>query len=338
MKKAIVQVADTGPLDSLELMLRSAGYQCYLPSPLLKKELRDIGCDTVLDIHDLVKGMGYELPAMRFPSADLADMDDCDLFVDIKAQRSYDKLCQRWPRLHNRTLWYRINGGQPEHVIKADGYDCGDEANPPCPVLTPNLWYRDVPHSYACWPPFVRFDDYRSQYRRPAQHFETPVCLLHNARGWGYQDLIKEAMPKLGIRCYGDGSPSGLVNHKEVPSMLSRAIAMVHFKSSDAPGYALYEALAAACPVIVPRRLIWRNRMEELFIDGETCLVFDRETHDSLSQEDVRQCMIEINAALHRLNRPEENKRIGENGYRQLQKLMWTDVEGFSEFMRRYFP
>lgn len=31
MKTAILQVADTGPLESLVVMLRSVGYECFLP-------------------------------------------------------------------------------------------------------------------------------------------------------------------------------------------------------------------------------------------------------------------------------------------------------------------
>ena len=50
VKLAILQCCDTGPLESLVVMLRSAGIKCALPSEALKRQLRDLGCDTVLDI------------------------------------------------------------------------------------------------------------------------------------------------------------------------------------------------------------------------------------------------------------------------------------------------
>ena len=100
---------------------------------------------------------------------------------------------------------------------------------------------------------------------------------------------------------------------------------MVHLKSSDAPGYALYEALAAACPLIVSRRLIWRNRMQDLFTPGKTCLVFDRETHEGLSPKDVEECTNEIREGLVSLSNHEYNRLIGEAGRKRLREVMWNE-------------
>lgn len=394
-KTAILQVADSGPLESLVLMLRSIGYQCFIPNNYLKHRLRGIGCDTVLDIDGLVRGWGYEPP---FPMQEVGPewMERTDLYVDIKAHRNGPLVWREWPSLQKKTLWYRINGGKPEHVIRykacelcwdkefVNTYeaiggvkddclqcqgagrviteDCGDEVNPPCPVLTPNQWYKDEwfgrpsdnppdwcgaeGRAYTCWPPFHQFSRYFDSYGRvrgtPEDPYEDPICLIHNLVGWGYRDLVS-SMSALNVKCYGAGSPDGLIPHSVVPHTLSRAVAYVHLKSSDAPGYALYEALAAACPVICTRRLIWRCRMQDLLIPGKTCLVFDRETHDGLTEEDARQCTAEVAAHLALLRSdPDENRRIGMNGYQRLREVMWSaekkeNVESLQEFFGRNF-
>lgn len=360
-KLAILQVADTGPLESLVVMLQSAGYTCALPNDKLKRQLRDIGCDTVLDIESLVRGMGYEQP-FALSEVGPESMNDAALYVDIKAHRNGPKVVSKWPKLEKRILWYRINGGKPEHVIKSDGTDCGDEVNPICPILTPNRWYADkvvettteansewkthapapwLGKAYSCWPPFYRFSDYFDSHAREYYKAEDPICLIHNLQGWGYGALI-DNMRNFGVKCYGAGSPDGLINHAEIPRKLSTALAMVHLKSSDAPGYALYEGLAAACPLVVTRRLVWRNRMEDLFIPNETCLVFDRETHDHLSEEDVASCTLEVHQHLSTLSDTKENRRIGLAGYEKLKQIMWSDkraedVESLREFLDRHF-
>lgn len=361
MKKAILNIADTGPLESLVIMLRSVGYECFIPNKSLRSGLRSLGLDLVLDIDDLVNGMGYERP-MTLPEAGLAQCDTADLFVDVKAHRNYSKIVGGFPSLASKVLWYRINGGQPEHVIKSDGTDCGDEANPPCPILTPNLWYKyewegedkkvgqttltevsPVPwkgRAYSCYPPFYRFDEYYPINKRVPS--TAPICLVHNLRGWGYGALI-DNMRSLGVKCYGDGSPDGLVPHSQIPQMLSTALCMVHLKSSDAPGYALYEALAAACPIVCTRRLIWRNRMQDLLIPGNTCWTFDRETHDGLSKEDISQCTAEVEHHLDHLKSfPENAHELGMAGRERLKSLMWSenkpeDVASLADFFERNF-
>lgn len=408
MKKAILQVADTGPLESLVIMLKEAGYDCFLPDEQLRRQLRTWGLDTVLDIEGLVRGWGYEEPR-PLPFARFDDLFRADLYVDVKAHRNGPRLWRHVPTLKDKTLWYRINGGKPEHVIKGGatctrcdglgkvvegfegaipcyrgtdnlrtvywcaacngvgkigGEDCGDEVDPPCPVLTPNMWYkaktfdemstnRDevkgcpiappfADKAYSCWPPFARIGDHLHPREKMSRNstWGNPICLVHNLEGWGYGRLI-EAARSLGVRCHGAGSPDGLVNHREVPTLLSRCLCMVHLKSSDAPGYALLEALESACPVVCTRRLIWRNRMEELLIPGETCLAFDRETHDALSDEDVRSCTEELKHHLTQLADLEVNRQIGEAGRRKLLELMWTkerDGAGFKAWMEKMFP
>ncbi len=344
-KTAILQVADTGPLESLVVMLRSVGIECLLPGNDVKQELRKIGCDTVLDVESLVKNMGYPRPIVETGTATLADMDRRDvLFVDVKGVRSHPKIVKRWKHLENRVLWYRINGGPPEHVIKADGFDCGDEVNPPCPVLTPNQWYADKwfgrpsddppdwcaidGRAYTCWPPFVRFGDMRRkrwhEYAPPDDLPRDAVCLIHNLHGWGYGDMINRIKP-LGVRCFGDRSPDGLVPNHDVPNLLALALANVHLKCSDAPGYAIYETLAAACPLICTQRLIDRCRMQELLIPGKTCLTFDHVQGRDMIGDEFDVAAEEIKGHLERLRDPKESRRIGEAGRNRLNVLQWCD-------------
>lgn len=359
MKTAILQVADCGPLESLVVMLRAAGYRCLLPSEGLRTKLRELG-GLVLSPRDLERGMGYDppFPEDPLPLAGEEDLRRCDLFVDVKAHQTYLRLVAHWPSLRDRVLWYRINGGKPEHVTKRDEQgrvveDHGDEVDPPCPVLTPNQWYgiassserSDPNRFYVCWPPFVRFGDYGFP-RGAAQEsgrttYEPPLCLIHNLTGWGYGALVDRFRKELGLRCYGRGSPNGLLSHQEVPRRLAATLATVHLKSSDAPGYALYESLAAACPVVCTRRLIWRCRMEDLLIPGETCLVFDRETHEGLTAADVEACTAEVAEHLSRLAEPGYNRRVGEAGRTRLRELMWRedrDGPGLREWLGRVFP
>lgn len=383
MATAILQVADTGPLESLVVMLRSVGIHCTMPSDALKHKLRELGCDTVLNVEDLVRGMGYERP-LPLPESGIADMARHDvLYVDVKAHRNGTKVWSKWPNLQERTLWYRINGGKPEHVINQRG-DHGNEVDPPCPILTPNMWYATdridqlnelnlanvclngvhakeatvIQHhteqapwhgrAYACWPPFHRFNDYVPNHRPElgksawSTRYTPPICLIHNFEGWGY-GALRPMMDKLGIACYGVGSPRGLIPHNRIGHHLSQTLAMVHLKSSDAPGYAIYECLAAACPLICTRRLIWRCRMQDLLIPGKTCLVFDRETHEPLSSEDVVNCEREVGEHLRALHNAEYSHQIGEAGRQRLLELMWSDknkehVSSLRDFMRTNFP
>jgi hypothetical protein len=350
--KAILQVADTGPLESLVAMLQAVGVECYTLSNSLKKELRSIGCDTVLDIEGLVRGWGYDQP-MALPVAGLADMARADVcYFDVKAHRNGPKVLKRWPSLANRIVWYRINGGKPEHVINNRG-DHGDEINPGCPVLTPNQWYGTKmflgdghdgpitahPQAYTCWPPFVRFDDYLAPRE---SSYAPPICLIHNLTGWGYSAVIDLFRQEIGVRCYGASSPDGLLQHQEIRLLLQKTIAMVHLKSNDAPGYAIYECLAAGCPLICTQRMIWRCKMEVLLEPGVTCLTFDHnEHHRPLDDRDVSLCCQEVKGHLKTLSDPGYNQTIGLAGRERLKSLMWRadrDGQSLKEFLGRAFP
>lgn len=359
-----------------------------------------------------------------FPEAGLSHLEQRDvLYFDVKAHRNGPKIWKRYKSLQSRTCWYRINGGKPEHVYKPCGrcfgagqirvnkdgveaheplrytdqlvpcpsckggkeFDHGNELDPPCPILTPNQWYKDrcllepmcrschddkpieqcpacyygdnigcsfdekeCPQwschnartpAYVCWPPFLRESSYYPKHNRYST-YDPPVCLIHNINGWGYGALVEPFRSMFSLRCFGTGSPDGLIDHTLVPKLLATSIAMIHLKSSDAPGYAIYESLAAACPVICTRRLIWRCQMQDLLIPNETCLVFDRETHDPLTDEDVAACLSEVSSHLLALSSSSENARIGLAGRDQFLKTMWSkgrDLTNFKSWLRRTF-
>jgi hypothetical protein len=351
MKTAILQVADTGPLESLVVMLEYAGYKCYIVGTALRKHLHTLGCDSVYSNDSMVLEGSYDKP-FPIPYAPIQMMGTADLYVDVKAQRNGKKVWKRWPNLKNKTLWYRINGGEPANIPDKGGKRYGNEIDLPCPIVTPNLWYAtDGPWSdkaYAMWPKFVRFDDY--YHGRPASlnRYSDPICLVHNFKGWGYH-VMQSGMQELGVKIYGQHSPEGMIYHKELPDVLSKSIAMVHLKNNDAPGYALYEALAAGCPLIVSQRLIVKNLMQDMFIDGETCLVFDTmddvsKVHHSHTEEEITRSVKQVAAHLETLKDPDENIRIGFAGHNMLKKLMWnekrrpkSDGDSFKQFMERMY-
>jgi glycosyltransferase involved in cell wall biosynthesis len=375
-KIAMLQVADAGPLESLVYMLRECGYDCVIPDDRLRRILRDdLRMDNVHDPKDMTRGMGYD--PVHVPTAGPHLMESCDLYVDVKAQRCHDKVVARWPRLQGKILWYRINGSSPEHVVRyaADGSgrvqeDCGNEVDVPCPVLTPDLWYRLDPSrdcdergrhfsellapssplreggadwagmAYPCWPPFVRAGEYATPRVNDSIGYEAPVCLVHNARGWGYERLFPH-LQKMGVRILGAGSPDGLVRHSDVPRLLSRALCLVHPKSSDAPGYALYEALAAACPVVCPGRMVWRCAMHDLYKSGETCLTFDdRDSHDELTPAQAQEDADAIGRHIAALMDRNYNRRVGEAGRSRLRPVSWAqdrDGDALRAWMRRHF-
>lgn len=342
---AIMQCADTGPVESLALMLESVGLEPRLPDGRLRDRLVGLGCDTVCDPAGLVAGMGYQPLSIREASID--DLKDAAVFFDVKAHRNGPKIWPTWPELKDKTVWYRINGGKPEVTERG-----GDEINIPCPIITPNLWYGCDPlgidlgdkadsrfhghawggQAYAMWPPFVRAGDFYNQVR--ADEFEPPVCLIHNVGGWGYGDCVPKVR-ELGVRCFGShGSPDGLVNHRDVAGLLAKAICMVHLKSNDCPGYALYEAICAGCPCVIPRRLIRRMKMQELFVPDLTCLVWDREGTDDYGRggHDIDECAEEIGRCIERLKDQDFNRQIAMNARKRLDVLMWNPRRHGLEF------
>jgi len=90
----------------------------------------------------------------------------------------------------------------------------------------------------------------------------------------GYGEIVDRCTENLNVKCFGKGSPHGQIRHSEVPYKVATGKALVHLKSVDCPGWALYEALLGGCPVITGRFLNSRMLAYELLEHDKTCLEF----------------------------------------------------------------
>lgn len=352
VRTAICQVGHPGALDSLVLMFKAVGWRVRVPGDHLRNQMRLQGCDTIVNADSLSRGWGGSLATGPHEVATIADMTDpFAIVIDTKAHRNGPKLWSRWSSLQTRTLWYRINGGRP-CIVESKG----NELEPPCPVLTPDQWYRpDKPlngtipqstldKSYSFWPPYARWSDH---WRPRKTTYTPPVCLVHGLNGWGYGEVGEELRKSIGLKCHGGyGSPDTMLRMDLVPEALSQAICLVHLKSQDCPGYSLYEALASGCPVVVSRMLIEWCKMSDLFIEGETCLCYDKGMVDTpAGYEPIDQvgCVNEIKKCVGELKDPVLNRKIGEAGRAMLRKLMWSSqahssTQSLTDFLNRMFP
>lgn len=328
IRRAIINCPDTGPLESLVEMLHSVGIVCAIPSGDLLRFLRRIGCSNIITIDTLVENWGYRRPNLAgidmLGQSSLDRNDGSTVLIDLKAHVNAPRIVDEFPRMKNRIIWYRINGAKPEPGI---------ESSPPVPIMTPNQWYRDAEFQSSTgvpnlvfWPPFVGASRYNPSNARA--RIDPPVCLLHNAAGWGYGKLMERLRNnprhEYRLRVYGRGSPDGLIPNSDVPRFLAGARAMIHLKSSDAPGYALYEAIHAHCPVIIPERLIWRCRMEELFNEYSALIFQDGKSHESLTDAQADSLAAEVGRIVDKTDTlPKTIARIAGNAYNRLNELMW---------------
>lgn len=199
--------------------------------------------------------------------------------------------------------------------------------------------------AYVCWPPYPRSAEYdrvnRERIRKANGNNTPPYCLAHSAPAWGYGQIVQQCV-EMGIRVFGNNAPHGQVSHREVVGITERALCLVHLKSVDCPGWALYEAILAGCPVVTGRLLNSRMLAGALLEHGETCLEFGVPASLDYGRGDMDfpKCLANIKEALERLRDPAENIRVGENGRRRLNELLWTagkDGPGFKAFMERHF-
>lgn len=339
MRTAVLQMADSQEIESTTIMLRSAGYRTMICGDALRSALVLAGCDTVI-AHASMRGNGYPELMWDIPEAGLDDMETCDLFCEIKC-RNIVPLWKAWPRLRGKTLWKRVNGARPEICPKG-----GDEVNLLCPIVTADLWYGLPEYNgnglgYVMWPPFSRLHEYDPGLRAGLESFEPPISLCHGIEGWGYKQILERARA-MGILTYGIGNRLGLIANTDVPTRMSRALCLVHLKAVDCPGWVLYEALAAAMPIVLPRRCIERMRAHELFEVGVSCLAYDDWGNEwGRGEVDGDTCVEEIAQALEVLKDPQVNRQIGLEGRERLLRLMWNeerDGDGFRAFMARHFP
>jgi len=336
MKMAILNCPDTHPIESFRLMLATAGYETYVPGPALRARLHTLGMPLVQHWADLAH-MGYLRPEPPVPEATTEDFERCDLFADLKVNGCRQLLANcphLWCNIKDKVLWYRIQGGKPEVTAK-----CGNEIELPCPVLTANRWHEGSDAAYVCWLPFVRAGGYKND-RDAISTYSPPVLLIHSCASWGYSALLQPLIENTGLRCYGYGSPAGPVNNDRVAALLAKAVCYVQLRSNDSPGYACYEAIASRCPLVVPRRFVARMRVEDLYIEGETCLCFDTPDGDCHSVWWANGCVDEIRAHVSQLANPGENRRLGQAMYQRFQELCWSperDGRSFDDFMRRHF-
>lgn len=372
MKLAILQMADTPQIESTAFMLRQVGYEVKVCGRELRSELVRAGCDTVLSVASMVD-LGYDELDPRIGEASLRDMERADLFVEIKV-RNVPKIVAHWPRLAKRIAWWRVNGAQPEICPKG-----GDEVHVPCPVITACLWYLldptamltsyrkwfgrptheltsypDAPAgdfwggmAYTFWPPYPRSREYdlvdRGELSLASKHpYDAPYCLAHSGRAWGYGSIVDRCVERVNLQFYGNNSPRGQISHRRVVELTSRALCMVHLKSVDCPGWALYEAMLSGCPVVTGRLLNSRMLAYPLLEHGKTCYEFGGPATEEFGRGDMRDehCLAEIKYAVDALSNPEENRRIGDAGRERLNRLMWRpdrDGEEFGLFMHKHY-
>ena len=366
-KLCIFQNGDEPQIVSTAAMMKAAGYDTMYCGQALRQELSSAGCDTVLGPNTM-ESLGYDILPEYLKPAEPRHMERCDLFLEIKV-RNVPKITTRWPRLKNRIAWWRVNGAQPEICPKG-----GDEVNLPCPVITACFWYgteryrnavnsqqqasleheanqpardpgpvtySDNGMAYVFWPPYPHSHHYDIIDRSKLTTYDPPYTLCHSARAWGYAQIIDDCVG-LGVKIYGNRSPAGQIQHQQVPSLVRTAKALVHLKSVDCPGWALYEAILGGCPVITPRLLNSRMIAYDLLQHGKTCYEFGVPASLEYGRGDMNfpKCLEDIKEALDKLSDPEENRRIGEAGRKRLHELMWNearDGDDWRRFMKRHF-
>ena len=325
--KAIVCGCDTHPVRSLALMLRSVGFEVKMLTDQAMARLAECGYTGGVT-SELLKNMGYVDAGL--PPADEKDLEDCDLYVDIKVPDA-DSMLRLYPRLTGRTAIFLINGGGDAYVTYGEHY----------PVITTN--FHVASNAFQCYMPF---DNLHGLVPRETPAVpDPPMGLLHNAKNWGFGSILERVIERTGVRIYGSyDSPAGLLPNDKVGERLSKSLCFIHMKASDCPGYALYEAFATATPVVVTDLFIERMKYRDLYQDGKTCLTWGKGSYEICGERIVEyidktadQMVEQIAGCVERLKDPELNRRIGLVGHEAWKKkTAWTDARRrkFEKFLK----
>lgn len=328
--KALLSGTDTHPSHSIALMLRSVGYEVSMLHDRAIQNLRNKGYLGGVSQSEL-RSMGYSAP--EIPMVGEEAIAEADLFVDLKTAY-LDSFKKLYPE--KKCLHFLINGGIDDYQ------NCGFSY----PVVTANMWVEG--DAFKTWLPFDNV--HKLEPRAKRTEFGVPIGLLHSAKGWGFGHLLSLVIEKTGVKIYGAGSPAGVIQNTELPSVFEKTIGLLHMKSNDCPGYALYEAMQAGIPLILCEQLLDRMKMRELYEDGETCVLWGGSFYDKkycqetgLSKEwykdDEMAVVNEILAAIERLKDPEYNYKIGIGGHERFKKLTaWTDEkkQAFGVFLIKH--
>lgn len=245
----------------------------------------------------------------------LAKEKDCDLYVAVKPEEL---------RKEGKNLLFFINGGN--HGENDFGV----------PTVTANFYFDKAFKCYVPW-----FNRLGIIPRQKLPKYDKPIGLVHGGRGWGFARYFPALEHDIDL--FGRSCPGGILPQYAVKQKLSTAQCLVHLKSCDAPGYALYEAFASATPIVVSQFFVNNTRYHDLFIDGETCLIFgkgyEKYHHGSAADEprEVYEGVIqEIRDCIRRLADSEENYRIGTNGlfkWRELTRWTSTKRDALREYL-----
>lgn len=297
-------------------MLRSAGYEVSMLNDQAINTLRGKGYTGGVSRQEL-NSMGYTEPNM--PMVGLEGLTGADLFVDLKTAYldSFVRLYSDIPVLH-----FLINGGK-------DDYDnCGFSY----PVATANMWVEG--NAFKVWLPFDNVHNLKPREQKSA--YTVPIGLLHNAKNWGFGHMLQEIMDRTGVRIYGAGSPGGVLHNSKLAEVFATTVGLLHIKSNDCPGYALYEAMEAGVPLILCEQMLDRMKMRDLYEEGVTCELWGGDFYDKkycqetgLTKEWFRDnpsgVIDGMMVALEKLKDPAYNEKIGKAGHKRFHELTdWT--------------
>lgn len=331
MRTAVLHVPQADCEPAMAEMLQAAGYATL-----------GIGRDLARLINKA--GVKPGVSSSLRPQAGPDDLRRCDLFVTVK-HYNLPLLLRAFPFLQGKLLWFDINGGEPGKYIDP----APQKTYPwtvPVPYVSANKRYAEGTKTtgprYVCWPPLIEAE--KDRHLNLAHRRESsgpPLCLVHNAYHWGYGWAVDGLREQVGLKAYGShGSPDGLLPPDRIPNLLRTAVCYIHLKGHDCPGYSLYRALLAACPVILTRQFVEFTGFTDLYEDGQTCLMVDDDASlDFPARSDL--LVANFAAAIGRLKRdPDLAKRIAGQGRRRLNDLMWrTDRDGpsFEQFLQTAF-